>query len=348
MELAGATLASALIAAATAALGGALVARVGPVDAPRARSSHVSPTVTSGGLSVLAGVSLAVVTYAFLAPSDATRGLDRCVMALAFAGVLGLIGAVDDMIEVNAKAKLLIQLIASVAFALIATPIQALPLAPGFTVPLGWIGGMVGTSLWLVVATNAVNFMDGANGLAVGSMTVVFTALATAAFVGGDPAVGAVALAAAAAQAGFLPWNWPLGKVFQGDVGAIFSGFLAASLAVVAARSDGLAPGSVYIVPFAMTPFLTDVLLTLLARARAGKSLLQAHREHTYQLWLAGTGRSHGALAWRAGALTAIYGAAGLMAQSQPTGVRPLVFGAGVAICVAGWFVVRKKLTRAG
>lgn len=348
MNLLGASLAAAALAALVAAVGGGLVAATGPVDAPRARGSHVSPTVTSGGLAVLAGTSLGIVLYAFLAPSGATRGLDRCVVALAFAGVLGLVGAVDDLIEVGPKAKLAIQTAAAVAFAAMAAPIQALPLSPGLTVPLGWIGGMVGTSLWLVVATNAVNFMDGANGLAAGSMTIVFACLAAAGFVGGDPAVGAVALVAVASLAGFLPWNWPMGKLFQGDVGAVFSGFLAASLAVVAARSDGLAPGSVYIVPFAMTPFLTEVLLTLLLRARNGKSLLQAHREHLYQLYLAKTGRTHGQLAWRAAALTGIYGSIGLMAQSQPTGVRPLIFGAGVLVCVVGWFVLRGKLTRPG
>ena len=348
MTLTGASLAAAALAAAVAGAGGVLVAATGPVDAPRARGSHTNPTVTSGGLTVLVGASLGLVLYAYLAPSDAVNGLDRCVMALGFAGMLGLVGALDDLIEVGPKAKLAIQTIASIAFAALANPIQALPLAPGLIVPLGWIGGMVGTTLWLVVATNAVNFMDGANGLASGSMVIVFAALSAAGFVGGDPAVGAISLIAAAAIAGFLPWNWPAGKLFQGDVGAVFTGFLAASLAVVAARSDGLAPGSVYIVPFALTPFLTDVLLTLLVRAREGKPLLQAHREHLYQLWLDKTGKSHGALAWRAAAWTGIYGAVGLLAQSQPTGVRPLVFGAGVAISVIGWFALRKKLTRPG
>ncbi len=107
------------------------------------------------------------------------------------------------------------------------------------------------------------------------------------------------ALAGAAATAGFLPFNLK-GRLFQGDAGALFGGFLFAALCLVACGRDGRGPVGLWFGPTTLLPFLTDVLLTLLRRARGRRSLLQAHREHLYQRWLAAApGRTHAALALR-------------------------------------------------
>ena len=218
-----------------------------------------------------------------------------------------------------------------------------LPIAPGLALPLGVTAGVIGTALWLVVVTNAVNFMDGANGLAAGSLAIVLAALGAAGLMHGQLAVAAAAFAGAGALAGFLPWNLPAARLFQGDAGSLFSGFLVAALAVVAtAQSRGAI--SVYLVPLALTPFLTDVLLTLLVRARRGERLLDAHRDHLYQLWLRKTGGSHAALSLRVWTITALFAAGALASQAAPAGLRPLLFAAGVALCSAGWVVVRRRL----
>ena len=154
--------------------------------------------------------------------------------------------------------------------------------------------------------------MDGANGLAAGSMILVFLALALAAALKGDFMLGAASLIPAAALCGFLPWNFPRGRLFQGDAGALFSSFLLAGLAVIGAGRTGEGPVPLYAAPLALTPFLADVLLTLLGRARARKPLLQAHADHLYQRWLAGHGRSHAALSMRAYVIIAAYCAAAL------------------------------------
>ena len=333
-----------LAGAGSAALAG-LVAWSGPVDPPRARGSHHRPTPTSGGLAILAGASLGAAVGMSLLPVTMRAGLQGVAATLGVAGGLGLLGALDDVVDLGARAKLLLQMAVALAFACTVGRIQALPLVGAATLPLApWIGAL-GTALWIVVATNAVNFMDGANGVAAGALALALGALGLGALASGEPAVAVVALAGAAGNAGYLPWNLG-GRLFQGDAGALFSGFLFAGLCIVAERGGtGL---YVYFGPLALLPFLTDVLLTLLHRARRGRSLLDAHRDHLYQLWLQRTGRSHAALARRVGAIMGGFGLYALAAQRAPAGLRLALFCVGLAVCVVGWVGARARLERLG
>jgi UDP-N-acetylmuramyl pentapeptide phosphotransferase/UDP-N-acetylglucosamine-1-phosphate transferase len=128
-------------------------------------------------------------------------------------------------------------------------------------------------------------------------------------------------------------------RIFQGDAGALFSGFLVAGLALVAADRVPL-----FLAPFALTPILTDVLLTLLVRARRGERLFEPHRDHLYQLWLRRTGRSHAALAIRVWALTTAYGLAGLASLAAPAQAQPPLFALGVAVAAGLWGAARRRL----
>ena len=329
-----------LAALVSAGLAG-LVAACGPVDPPRERGSHRRPTPTSGGLAVLAGTSLGAALAVALLAHGERSGLAAVAATLGVAGGLGLMGALDDVIDLGASTKLLVQMVVALVFALTVARVQAIPLAGGLVLPLGpWVGA-VGTALWIVVATNAVNFMDGANGVAGSALAVALAALGLGALAAGEPAVAAAALAGAAGNLGYLPWNLG-GRLFQGDAGALFSGFLFSSLAVVAERRG--AGVYVYFAPLALLPFLTDVLLTLLVRARRGSSLLQAHRDHLYQLWLSATGRPHGALAWRVATIMAASGGWALLAQHAPPGLRLGMLVTAVGVCVLGWGVWRRRL----
>jgi UDP-GlcNAc:undecaprenyl-phosphate/decaprenyl-phosphate GlcNAc-1-phosphate transferase len=319
----------------------ALTAWCGPIDPPRARGSHRRLTPTSGGLAILAAACVgAAALAARLAPPERS-GLAAVAVAVGFAALLGLIGAADDVLDLGARPKLLIQALFALVFTTGVARVGALPLGPGLNLPLGDFVGSLGAALWIVVATNAVNFMDGANGVAGGACTIAFAALGVGAARAGQPATAAAALAASAANLGYLPWNLS-GRLFQGDAGALFSGFLLAALALTAER--GGAGLYLYFTPLALLPFLTDVLLTLLVRARRGASLLDAHRDHLFQLWLQRTGKPHGALAWRVGAIMAAFSAAALGVQQAPAGWRPMLFAAALALSIGGWTVLRHRL----
>lgn len=342
MTLAGAAvIAAAASLAVSAALSG-VVAWAGPVDRPRDRGAHKTPTPTAGGLGVIAGTALGLLTFATLAPAPSAE-LGRIAAALGFAALLGLIGALDDLFDLGAKLKLAIQIVLSVAFAAAGAHIDAIPITARLALPIGPVVGVIGTALWLVVVTNAVNFMDGANGLASGAAAIALLAFAAAAFAGGDPALAVAALATAMAGIGFMPWNFPKALLFQGDAGAVFSSFLLAALAVIGAGAGG--HGSVYLqfVPLALLPFLVDVLLTLLSRAREGKRLLDAHSEHLYQRWLAHSGGSHVRLAvWAYGIMT-LYAAIALVLLTAGPAVQIAGFLIAAAATGAAWFLFRRR-----
>lgn len=342
MTLAGAVAAGCAGALVGAAAVSGLVAWAGPVDRPRERGSHKTPTPTTGGLGIIAGTSIGLLVFAAMAPVP-LAGLGKIAATLGFASILGLVGGLDDLFDIGAKAKLLIQLVVALAFAVLVARIEAIPFAPGASLPLGPIAGVIGTGLWLVVVTNAVNFMDGANGLAPGCVAIVLAALGWAAFLGGSPLLGAAALVTAFAGLGFLPWNFPKARLFQGDAGALFSSFMVAALAVLAAGPSGHGPVFVLFAPLALLPFLADVLLTLQDRARAKKPLLDAHAEHLYQRWLARSGGSHAALTLRTFIIMAAFAGGALLLTGMGPRVQTVGFVAGLTVAVSGWLMVRRR-----
>lgn len=319
-----------------------LLVWAGPVDAPHERGLHERPTTTSGGIAVMAGVGLGVVALGWLAPAP-LGGLRSLAAATGFAALLGVIGACDDLFDFGAAAKLAAQAAVALLFAATVARIQALPLGLGASLSLPAFVGIAGTALWLVVAGNAVNFMDGANGLAPGAIVIALLALATACLASGMPAAGGLALVGAGAGAGLLPWNLR-GLLFQGDAGALFSSFLFAALSVIVSAGPGRL--FLYFGPLLLLPLLTDVLLTLAVRALGRRPLMQAHREHLYQLWLQRDGRPHLALAWRVWLIMALAATAALSLQHAPVSVQPLAFALAVAVCALSWAMARRRVGR--
>jgi UDP-GlcNAc:undecaprenyl-phosphate GlcNAc-1-phosphate transferase len=122
-----------------------------------------------------------------------------------------------------------------------------------------------------------------------GSCAIGLFALALYSWWGGAPAPALAAFLLAAALVGFLIWNFPHGKIFAGDAGSLFVGFMAGALALIAIR-DAQMP--VLLAPLLFLPLLADVILTVLWRARRKRNLLQAHRDHLYQVAIR-AGSSH-------------------------------------------------------
>jgi UDP-N-acetylmuramyl pentapeptide phosphotransferase/UDP-N-acetylglucosamine-1-phosphate transferase len=302
------------------------------VDTVKARSSHVKPTPTGAGLAILAGTALGA---AILAP-----GAPALAVVMAAAAALGLFGAADDLLDLGATVKLLAQTAAALTVVIWGPYVAELPLLPGSTVPVGALLGGAGSALFLLVLVNAVNFMDGSDGLAVGAGVIAASGLALAARLAGDAELATVGAAAAAAGLGFLPWNLRR-RVFQGDVGAFFSATLLGGLGLLTAMRGVTTP---FLVVFAFLPLIVDVLLTLIVRARRGARLGEAHKEHLYQLWLRATGRPHMALAWRVWALTALTTGLGLACEVYASDWAFAGLMTTTAVLSAGWFLTRRKL----
>lgn len=316
----------------------------GPVDPPRARGMHTAPTPTAGGLAIMGGVFAGLL----MLDLDVSAPTGRAVAwALAFAAVHGVIGALDDVFDLGAKAKLGAQIILALAFAALAAHPQTIALTDTFTVRLPDIAAVLGTALWLVVVINAVNFMDGSNGLVAGSMAIVAGGLALLFSGWGAGPAPMVLFCLTLACLGFLPFNFPKAAVFQGDAGALFVGALLAAMAVIGPAAEP-ARLSLWVGPIALAPFLTDVLLTLLARARRGEPLLQAHRDHLYQRWRLARGDRHADLAFRVWGIMGGFMLAAVAADYAAPTLATLIFLFSLGAAILGWFVIDRRLRPSG
>ena len=341
--LAGAIIAL-IMASAASALTAGLVAACGPVDKPDQRRNHKAPTPTSGGLGIILGTAVGLVVFATRSNVLPPSGLAGFV---ALAAGLGLFGAVDDLLDLAARAKLAVQVVFALAFAALVARIDTLPLAPNLSISLWPVIAIMGTALWIVVLVNALNFMDGADGLAPGAAIIILFAQAAVAFGHHQPTLGMAALVCAFAGLGFLPWNLPGAKVFQGDTGALFCGLMIAGLAVLLTASSTDPTGKPGISPYftvmASLPLLTDTLLTLLRRKLRGHILFEPHRDHVFQRWLAAH-PGHGPLAVRFWGITSVYAAAGWAAEYVPAGYQALLLAAGIASSAVLWWVLDRQL----
>jgi UDP-GlcNAc:undecaprenyl-phosphate/decaprenyl-phosphate GlcNAc-1-phosphate transferase len=248
------------------------------VDAPtEERKKQPLPVPTAGGLAVALSAALAVATNAELTGSGYPAP-----MLVAGAGALAvlLLGLADDILKLRAIIKL--GLIAAIALGMAALDLRpdVLGFWPGAAVELPLVLALAGSVLWLIVVINAVNFMDGANGLAMGMACIAALGLAACGAVIGAWHIVLPCVALAGGLAGFLVWN-VRGLLFVGDAGALFAGAVLGGFSLELVR---LRPDLLFVPAILLLPFLSDVLLTLAWRTKHGKKLFVAHLDHVYQI----------------------------------------------------------------
>jgi UDP-GlcNAc:undecaprenyl-phosphate GlcNAc-1-phosphate transferase len=251
------------------------------MDAPQARKAHSHPTPKGGGVGIVVTFLVGIaVLYRFAAFA---RLADPYFIGVIEASVaIAVVAFLDDLFDWPFVVKLGAQVLAAlvvVRSGLYVTDFRIPYLGPQ---PFVWAGILV-TVVWVLFATNAMNFIDGLNGLAggVGLVTCLFIVFIAQAH-GGWFAYAAAGLLATG-LAGFLPFNFPHARIFMGDVGSQFCGFMLAVLAVVASRFYGVEL-SFLLVPMLLSGVLFDVGFTLVRRGLAGEALTRPHRGHLYQV----------------------------------------------------------------
>jgi UDP-N-acetylmuramyl pentapeptide phosphotransferase/UDP-N-acetylglucosamine-1-phosphate transferase len=328
-----------------------LVVMGGPVDAPRERGSHHAPTPTSGGLAIMAATGFAVAAGLWLFP-DHVSGLPRDALLLfGFAVVMGVSGALDDVYDWPASMRLLLQLSLCLSFGYVFR-VETLDFGFGLVLNCGPVFGTLGSALWLLVGINAINFMDGSNGLALGSQ-LLWLGFAAIIFVligpfGAEtwPMAGIVTLyiASLGAHAAFLPFNLK-GKAFQGDAGSLFSGALITGSILLMQTHKVSTP---WLGGYMLAPFLVDVILTMLVRAKHKKPLMSPHKEHLYQLWLQHRDPDHFRLALKMWGLIFVSLSLGLItrlvSEYYHTSYRFIILALWLSLLSWGWLKVRSKL----
>ena len=274
-------------------------------DHPGERSSHVRPTARGGGIAIVAVV---IAGLLLLAPQSVPP-----FTLLAAVGI-ALISWLDDHRSLSAAVRLTAHGTAAVVAIVECGPIEQMPLVGGNTLFLPPAVGFPLTFLWIVGLTNAYNFMDGIDGIAGLEGVIAGSSWAVAGALSLQPLPTWCGALLAGGCLGFLIHNWHPARIFMGDVGSAFLGYLFAVLPLVwrGAPAAGLAIGVLVV-----WPFVFDTVLTFIRRARAHQPLLRAHRSHLYQR-LVRTGLRHDSVTVLYAALATSGGLLGITWLSRP------------------------------
>ncbi|WP_239478683.1 glycosyltransferase family 4 protein [Lichenicola cladoniae] len=253
---------------------------LGVLDVPGRRSAHDRPVPKGGGVGMVVAILLGVPVGVAVLPGPG-RPVVATGLMLAATLLLAVVSWVDDLRQFGVRAKFGAQLGSAVLA--IAAVLATMPVWPP-----AWVLSLAlpAAFCWLMLVTNAVNFIDGLNGLAAGSALLAGLFAACLGWMLADPLLVALASMTAAGLAGFLPFNYPRARIFLGDVGSQVCGLLLGVFALLLA-ADGLpsswiAPG--LFVPLMLAGILWDVTFTLCRRAVARERLTVAHRGHLYQV----------------------------------------------------------------
>lgn len=273
------------------------------LDKPNERSLHSEMRIRGAGIVIAILVVLAL--YLHLS-TDGPR-INNDTMILTSLIMIAAIGFLDDLFSISAPSRFLVHIIAASVFCL------ALPM---FSIKTLWAGGLDSSLsfltllisiLWISWSTNAFNFMDGADGVA-GVQSLVGGLGATGlGLMLDNPMIMWSGGALAATSAGFLFHNWSPAKVFLGDVGSSFMGFIFGTIPVLVLASGGVASYSeVPLIALCLAwPFYFDATGTLLKRLQRGVKVWKPHREHGYQRMIL-AGSSHAAVATGYGVLSLV------------------------------------------
>lgn len=239
---------------------------LGFVDVPAGRKAHRTPTPLLGGAAIFAGAIVGVILYYRGNPQPTVIGV-----ALATT-VVALTGLIDDYRPLPAWAKLSGQILGFLILAHYGIRVR-LPVPDYVNYAL--------TLLWLLVITNAINFLDNMDGLCAGISAVTSSFILLLALFNGQFLVSALAAGVLGACLGFLRYNFPPAQIFMGDVGTMFLGFLLAAMGIQLRfpANSNFVTWMVPIFLFGLPIF--DMSLVVLSRIRRGISPATAGRDHT-------------------------------------------------------------------
>ena len=302
---------------------------IGAVDQPGERRVNKVPIPRMGGLAIFLGFVLTALL--FVPMSTQVTGI------LLGAVIIAVMGAVDDIVSLNAWIKLLGQIVAAVVVIRCGLVFDAIsnpnPLSPTTTIEIGWLSVPL-TILWIVACTNAVNLIDGLDGLAVGVSAISSLTMLVVSLIVSEPTVSLLLAALTGACLGFMPYNRNPAKIFMGDVGSQLLGFVLSTVSILGLFK--LHAIITFVVPFlALALPLTDTTFAFFRRILRGQSPFHPDREHLHHRLLA-TGMSQKQAVALMYGISAILGlSAVLMTGKSPIlriGCLLLAFGISITV----------------
>ena len=263
----------------------AFARRTGALDKPDARKVHVRPIPRIGGIGIYAAFMVSILVQ--LVFVELTPEFMMSLIGLMVGGtIIVAIGIIDDYCDLPAKVKLLGQILAAVV------------LVVGFDVRIDFITDPLGdfiylelfaipaTIFWIVGLTNTVNLIDGLDGLAAGVSSIAAITIFLVAMEEGIPFVAMVTVALAGAAVGFLYYNFNPARIFMGDTGSMFLGFMLAGISVVGAVKS--AATIALIVPIlALGLPILDTTFAIVRRMRNHRPIFKPDKGHLHHRLLA-------------------------------------------------------------
>ncbi len=257
-----------------------LAAKTGAMDAPDARKVHKKPIPRIGGIGIYAAFMVAMLSV--LSFVDVTAEVKTEIIGLMVGGsLIVLVGVIDDYKNLPAKVKLVGQIIAA-AVLVIAFDVRI----DFITDPFGdyiyteWLAVPL-TIFWIVGLTNTVNLIDGLDGLAAGVATIAAVTIMMVALQQSIMLVAVLTAALAGAAFGFLYYNFNPARIFMGDSGSMFLGFMLAGISVIGAVKS--AATIALIVPIlALGLPILDTTFAIVRRYRGGVPIFKPDKGHLH------------------------------------------------------------------
>ncbi|MHC4717362.1 MAG: glycosyltransferase family 4 protein, partial [Planctomycetota bacterium] len=255
----------------------------GIVDAPGVRKVHNKPIPRIGGPAIMAGMfglTLPVLLLNNVIGSAFRQIQPKVVALLAASLVMCLTGLIDDLRGLRARVKLAVQVLAALTVCAFGIRIEEIGSEGWVAVKFGWLSWPM-TVIWIVGITNAVNLIDGLDGLAAGIAAMACGVIAIFAIWSGQAVMAVLTLALLGSLTGFLFFNFNPAKVFMGDGGTYFVGFLIATASVMCAQKKAALVGLALPVLALGVPIL-DMLFSIFRRVLERRSIMSADRGHIH------------------------------------------------------------------
>jgi UDP-GlcNAc:undecaprenyl-phosphate GlcNAc-1-phosphate transferase len=312
-----------------------LANRLGIVDADGdERRMHDSPKPRVGGIAVFFGFSFALFAvlgvsmgspFTLLPSIDQFDAVHRLVGLLFGSLLIVGVGVWDDVMQMRPRNKLIAQIVVALVSMMYGFVI------PGITNPFdrnpgtNWIdfplwAGVPLTLVWYVGMMNAINFLDGLDGLLAGVAAISSIFLFVIALLHGNPVVALVVIALAGSALGFLPYTVNPARIILGDAGSLFIGYVFATVSIIGASKTAIAISIVVPLLVLALPVL-DTAAAIVRRARSGKAITEADRGHFHHQLIFRFGLNVRQAVWLLYAICFVLGAVALAFAGEFTHV---------------------------
>lgn len=254
-------------------------------DSIDSRKIHTGEISRLGGVGIFLGFTFSIVAVYFAQSSNLFPEITSFSLLAGGFFLVFLTGLIDDFINIKAIVKFAGQIAAAVLVVLSGVSIKSfiIPFV-WIEIPFGFLAPVV-TVIWIVSISNAINLVDGMDGLAGGISTIAFLFLGVIALLQGHVFTAIISFALLGSTLGFLRYNFPPAKLFMGDSGALFLGFSLAVIPLLATGSEGTTLNIIPLITLLAIPIM-DTLAAILRRVRNKRAIYSPDKHHIHHQFL--------------------------------------------------------------